>query len=243
MRFVLIGGGDIGTTAEKPYSLKEIDEEIVKMTGKAHPVMLFVGFNERANYIFGTMKKIYMALGVQCTYLKYTELSLEKKVESKFKRADIIYLNGGNTIFYMQMIRKYGLSKYLKTAIERNAIMCGISAGAIIYCAYGSSDSRTYKNNENKFTKVRGLGFVDALFSPHYSNSNRPLDIKRMTKRLKQISICADNNTALIIDNEKYMVIKSDKNANIYKCYHKNNQFFSYILPENGKTTDLISKI
>jgi len=242
MRLVLIGGGDIGTTTEKPYSLKEIDEEIVKMTGKSHPVMLFVGFNERANYIFGTMKKIYMALGVQCTYLKHTELSNEKRVESRFKRADIIYLNGGNTIFYMQMIKKYGLDKYLKFALDRNTIMCGISAGAIIYSKFGSSDSRTYKDNKNKFTKVKGLGFVDILFSPHYSNSNRPLDINRMTKCLKQVSICADNNTALVIDGENYRVVKSDNNANIYKCYYKNNEFKSCILPETGKLNKLVSK-
>ena len=93
MRIVAIGGGEIGTTSDV-YNLKEIDEEIVKMTNKAHPILLFVGFNERANYFFGKLKKNYMELGVQCTYLKYTELENQRKAESKFKRADIIFKQG-----------------------------------------------------------------------------------------------------------------------------------------------------
>lgn len=242
MKIVAIGGGDLGTTTDKPYSLSEIDEEIVKLTNKAHPVLLFVGFNERANYIFGTLKKIYMKLGVQCTYLKFTELSNEKTVESKFKRADIVYLNGGNTILYMQMIRKFNLEKYLRQALDRNVVMCGISAGAIIYHKFGSSDSRVYSDNKNKFTKVNGLGYIDALFSPHYSNSMRPKDTERMVKNLKQVAICADNNTALVIDGENYRVIKSDKCANIYKCYLKNKKYISTLLTENGTLENLLKK-
>ena len=167
MRIVAIGGGEIGTTSDI-YNLKSIDEEIVKMTNKAHPILLFVGFNERANYFFGKLKKNYMELGVQCTYLKYTELCNEKKVESKFKRADIIFMNGGNTVEYMKNIKKNNIDIYFKSALERNVILCGISAGAICYHKFGSSDSRNYKNNESKFTKVSGMGFVDAIFSPHF---------------------------------------------------------------------------
>ena len=243
MKIVAIGGGEIGTTNEKPYNLKEIDKEIVKMTGKAHPVLLFLGFNERANYFFGTLKKHYMELGAQCTYLKFTEFSNQKTVESKFKRANIIYINGGNTMIYMREIKKYGLDKYIIEASKRDVVLAGISAGAICYHKLGSSDSRTYKENINKFTKVNGIGIVEALFSPHYSNSKRPLDIQRMTKNLKMVSICADDCTALVIDGEDYKVLKSKTDAKIQKCYTKDNKFICYELKGSGKYLDLISKI
>lgn len=41
-KIVLIGGGNIGR-GNTPYETKEIDEEIVKMTTKEHPNLLFVG--------------------------------------------------------------------------------------------------------------------------------------------------------------------------------------------------------
>ena len=242
MRIVAIGGGEIGTTSDV-YNLKEIDEEIVKMTNKAHPILLFVGFNERANYFFGKLKKNYMELGVQCTYLKYTELENKRKAESKFKRADIIFMNGGNTMEYMKQIKKYNIDVLFKSALEKNVILCGISAGAICYHKFGSSDSRTYKNDETKFTKVLGIGFIDALFSPHFSNSKRPNDMKRMTKNLKQVAICADNCTALVVDGDDYRVLKSDNTARVYKCFTKNGEYKIYELPNFGKYNELISKV
>ena len=242
MKIVAIGGGDFGTTPEYPYNLQEIDEKIVKLSGKSHPILLFIGFNERANYIFGTLKKNYMKLGVQCTYLKYTELENEKTVESKFKRANIIFINGGNTIEYMKSIKKYGLGKYFKVALDNGVVLSGISAGAIIYHRFGSSDSKTYKENPDKYTLATGLGFVDAVFCPHYSNSSRPKDIKRMMKNSKYVAICADNLTAVEIDGEKYKVIKSDCNAKVFKCFYKGCRFYEFELPEQGTYFDLIKK-
>lgn len=242
MKIVAIGGGELGTTSEMAYSLSEIDKEIVSLAQKAHPTLLFIGFNERANFIFGTLKKNYMNLGVMCTYLKFTELSNEKTVSSKFKRADIIFISGGNTIEYMKMIKKFGLDEKLKEAMERGTVLAGISAGAIIYHKFGSSDSKIYKDNPNKFTLASGLGFVDAVFCPHYSNSNRPKDIERFAKRIKQVAICADNNTALEIDDDNYKVIKSDENAKIFKCFYKNGKFYEFELQPFGKYKDLVSK-
>lgn len=242
MKIVAIGGGEFGTTPEKPYNMCEIDEEIVRLSGKTHPTLLFIGFNERANYIFGTMKKYYMKLGAMCTYLKYTELGNEKTVSSKFKRADIIYISGGNTIEYMKKIRKFGLDKKLEEAKNRGAVLSGISAGAIIYHKFGSSDSKTYKDNPDKYTLVSGLGFVDALLCPHYSNSTRPKDIERMTKKIKQVAICLDNGVALEIDDENYKIIKSVESAKAFKCYIKNGDFCCIEIENNGKFNDLISR-
>ena len=152
-----------------------------------------------------------MALGVQCTYLKYTELSLEKKVESKFKRADIIYLNGGNTIFYMQMIRKYGLDKHLKIAMERNAIMCGISAGAIIYNTFGSSDSRTYKNNENKLCEtLESIKDFDEIIVIDEHSSDDTVEI---AKEYKAKVIYADKNNLPLALNQ---ALEESKNEWIF---------------------------
>ena len=55
-----------------------------------------------------------MNLGCQCEYLKYDEFDNQKTVDGKFKRADILYLGGGNTLFYMKQIKKYNLAPIIE---------------------------------------------------------------------------------------------------------------------------------
>ncbi len=242
MKLVLIGGGEIGTTNDKPYNLQKIDEEIVKLTNKPHPTLLFLGFNERSNYYFGILKKNFMSLGAMCTYLKWTEFDNEKSLESKFKRADIVYLNGGNTIEFMKTIRKYNLQKFFELAKDKGSVLCGISAGAICLCKNGSSDCKKYKSNENKFTLVSGTGLINIGFAPHFSSSSRRLDMPRMTKKQKEVMICMDNCSALVINDENFYVIKSDKNAKCYKAYTYKKEFIIRELESNGKVVELYSK-
>lgn len=243
MRIVLIGGGDVGTTDNSPYNLKEIDETIVKLTGKAHPRILFFGFTERANFTFGAMKKNFMALGAQCEYLSYRDFLNTKTIESKFKRTDAIYIGGGNTLTFMRDIKKYQLDIYLKDALERNVILCGRSAGAICFSKFGSSDARKFKDNENKFVKVKGLGFINALFCPHFNSKERRNDLKRMLNSVKEVAISATNCAAIVIQNEDYYIVKSSKDAKVFKCYYKNQKYFETELNKNGKLVELLQKM
>ena len=158
MKLVAIGGGNYSLNdAEKPYNLDAIDDEIVKLANKKCPRLLYLGFNIRADYYFSNIKKIFMAKGCQCEYLRFSEFDNQKTVENKFKRADIIFLPGGNTLDYMKKIRKFGLGDYIKLASERGAVLAGISAGAIIYFDAGCSDSRKSETVPKKYTKVNGV--------------------------------------------------------------------------------------
>ena len=64
-----------------------------------------------------------MAKGCQCEYLRFTDFDNIKTVENKFKRADIIFLPGGNTLEYMKQIRKFNLGEYIKEQIPEKNVM------------------------------------------------------------------------------------------------------------------------
>ena len=98
-KIVLIGGGNIGR-GNTPYETKEIDEEIVKMTTKEHPNLLFVGLaSSFSDSYYDTVKLIYKDLGCNCAYLKKKNIINNRDiVENKINTADIIYFCGGDTI-------------------------------------------------------------------------------------------------------------------------------------------------
>jgi len=242
MKIVAIGGGNYALDdAEKPYNVEKINKEIVKLSNKKHPRFLNIGFNIRSDYYFSHMKKIFMELGCQCEYLRFSEFSNKKTVESKFKRADIIFLPGGNTLNYMKQIRKYGLEQYIIDAAKRNVVLAGISAGAIMCFDVGCSDSRNSFDCPKKYTKVKGLGLLSGLIAPHFSNSDRVYDIKRMLKTCKKNTVAfgIDECAALIIDDDEFKVVYSNKQAKIFKCFYKNKQYNCIELSEEGLVDEL----
>jgi dipeptidase E len=63
------------------------------------------------------------------------------------------------------------VDKYLRYAFENNTVLSGRSAGSICWFKYGHSDSNSFENEDNKwrFTKVEGVGFINAIHCPHYN--------------------------------------------------------------------------
>lgn len=242
MKLVLIGGGSFGNYEDSPYNLHEIDKKIISLSNKSHPRLLFIGFNIRANRIFGALKKQMLANNIQCEYLNYTEFENQKSIDCKFKRADIIYLGGGNTIDYMQKIRKFGLDKKLRESFNQDKVLVGLSAGAIILSKFGSSDSRHYKN-ENKFTSAKGLGFLDIFLAPHFTGSGREEDMPRIMKnKSKYVAIGLDELCALAVNGEDFELIQSNQDVCGYKMFYKNDEFIMRKLETCGKVSDLLIK-
>ena len=79
MKLMLIGGGN---TRAGVWETKEIDMEVVKMTGKEKPNFLFVGLaSSFADSYYDAMKAIYKELGCECQYLKKRNPSSEDSVK------------------------------------------------------------------------------------------------------------------------------------------------------------------
>lgn len=242
MKIVAIGGGNLNLNdEEKPYNLDGINDEIVKLSNKKCPRLLYIGFNIRADFYFSMIKTIFSSKGCQCIYLNFREFNNLKTVECKFKRADIIFLPGGNTLDYMKQTRKYGLDEFLVDAANRGCVMAGISAGAIMCFDAGSSDSRNYGGEKKIYTKVKGIGLENGLVAPHFMTSDRPNDLPRMLKNLKKgtIAFGIDECAALVIDDDNYKIITTKDGMGAYKCYIKNGKYFQEKLAKEGKKLEL----
>ncbi len=241
MKIVAIGGGNLSSeNVEKSYNLAKINNFIVKFANKTHARLLYIGFNIRADFYFSYIKKIFTPMGVQCEYLRFSEFDNHKAVESKFRRADIIFLPGGNTHEYMQMVKNFGLDKHLISAANRGVVMAGISAGAIMCFELGSSDFQ--KTGENAmYSKVEGLALCRGLIAPHYSSSDRPKDLPRMLETCSEnmVAFGIDECVALVVDGDCFEVVTSSAGAKVFKCYISGGEFHQLELPSVGALEEL----
>lgn len=153
----------------------EIDQGIVKLTGKKKPKVLFiptassdsVGYTRAFTQVYGEK------LGCPVDVLRLiTEKPSHKEIAERIRWADVIYVGGGNTLMMMNKWRRLGVDKLLIEAHQRGTVLAGVSAGAICWYEWGVSDSRQfYDKTSHEYIRVRGLGLLKGLCCPHFGSS------------------------------------------------------------------------
>lgn len=234
-KLLLIGGGENGR-GDKPYETKVFDEEVVKMTAKQEPNFLFIGLaSSFSDSYYDTMKKIYKELGCITVYLKKKNIINNPDIaKNKILNADIIYICGGDSIKLIETINEYHLEQYLKEAQNKGAVLCGISAGAIMLSKEGYSDSRIIRNESDKYEFIDGLNLIPISFCPHYKKgSTKSNEIKKDLKNTNKIVYALENGSAIEVIDDSFRIITSIEGAKAYKCFYENKTFKEIELNEN----------
>lgn len=226
-KIITIGGGSLKGNLH-------INKEIVKLTGKKKPKLLFIptASSDEAKYV-EVIEKSFKALGCSVKNLlllsqKYSKKELSDLVLS----VDIVYVGGGNTLMMMRKWRRLGVDKLLKKAWQEGAVMCGSSAGSICWYESGHSDSMYYYNPKKwDYIRVHGLNFLPFINCPHYDSDTggrmRKNDFKRMMKKYPgQISIVCDDSVAIEYLDDKFRVLSAKKSQGTYRVYWKQGKFY-----------------
>jgi dipeptidase E len=241
-KIIAIGGGEIGRPGY-PVETTTIDKEIIKLTGKKNPKLLFIptASSDSEGYYQTVQKHFDKKLSCKTDVLSLIKNNLSKKeIEDKILKSDIIYVGGGNALKMMKIWKKMGVDKILIKAYEKGIVMSGLSAGSICWFKYGNSDSRKFANPDAGLIKVTGLGLVNALYCPHYAfEAYRKADLKKMMRKTSGVAIAMDNCCSIEIIDNKYKIISSKKTANAYKVYWKENNFFEELIKKEKKLKPL----
>ncbi len=228
LKIVALGGGSIGFGAVKPEVLS-ISREIVSFSGKKKPRLTFLptaSSDDRA-YARAVENHFGRQLGCQVSSLNLIDrpssfLQIQKSILS----SDIVYVGGGNTLLMMNRWKKLGLDRILNMARDSGIVFCGTSAGAICWFRQGNSDSRKYENPKAKLIKVTGLGWVDALFCPHYDvEKDRKPELKEMMRHSKGVALAATNCACIQFWGKQYRVVTSKPGAGVYKVFWRKSRF------------------
>ena len=229
---IAIGGGEL-----KDLETLLIDEYIVKATGKKNPKALFIptasndakGYMEIFDEVYGEK------LGcITDSLLLVTENLREEEIENKILSSDLIYVGGGDTVKMMKVWKDKKVDIFLKEAYEKNIVLSGLSAGSICWFKYGHSDSDSFKNQEGYWDYIRseGLGLINAIHCPHYNQEGRE-GFDEMMKSQELTGIALEDNSALVIKNKEFKILKSDINSKVYKFYNINGEVKKEVIENN----------
>lgn len=237
MRIVAIGGGEISRSGF-PVETTAIDQEIIKLTKKEQPSLLFIptASSDAESYIEVVHEHFGQRLSckVDVLYLVNPDQRLTtEEIEEKILNTDIIYVGGGNTLKMMTLWRQLGIDQLLKKADQKGVVLSGLSAGAICWFEYGSSDSQRFEDPTADLTKVEGLGLIPALYCPHYDvEKDRRKDLKKMMKTSSGIALAFDNCCAIEIVDDQYRIITSKPGAQAYKVYWQQGEFYEEVIEQ-----------
>ncbi len=234
-KIVAIGGGENGHHNTK-YETAVFDKEIIRLTGKDKPNFLFIGLaNIYPDYYFEVMDGIYNGMySCKTDYLKYHEIKDKNISSNKIKKADIIYVGGGNTYKLMRLFKMYEIDKMLVQAYNEDKVLCGVSAGGICWCDYGNSDSRLISSGTEQIIRVTGLGLVHILFAPHIIKEPERVElVKQMMKRTYKVPAIQLDYSALEIVDNQYRILTLE-NGVAEKCYWKNGKYVTQSIVSNA---------
>lgn len=185
---------------------------------KQNPNFLFIptASKDTEAYI-EVINNLYESLGCKTDTLYLSNAKVDKEeVNQKMEKADIIYV-GGNIAYMMKVWIQYSVDKALMKAYKSGKVMAGLIAGSICWFIAGHSDSEFIEDIENpKHKWVKGIGIIPYLHCPHYDEPERVGFDDFYSGQLTD-AIAIENQVAVIWDNYKMYVIKSNLNKNAYK--------------------------
>jgi dipeptidase E len=153
----------------------------------------------------------------------YTDKELEKSI----LHADIVYVGGGDTRLMLEKWKIAHLDQILiKSYYETDIILSGLSAGAICWFKYGSSDCHKFEDASARLTCLPGLGLINLSISPHYnSETDRRSYFQEMLSLTNNTGVGLDDCCAISIAEDNFKIISSRDNSYAWVSKWNNNNF------------------
>lgn len=219
MRIMLIGGRSI-----EPDNYK-IEERMISFY-KNPNVLIFPTASSDSDKSINNLKNLFN--NINCKYDFALLFSDDiNNIITKMDNADILYFAGGNTDVLVNKIIELKLDDYLR---KTSKMLVGISAGAIMLSLAGLGDSYSYHDNNHIYNckMVKGLGILDIIFCPHYEQDDLVI-FNDIVKEYDKDAYALECDTAIIFDDNKLEVVKSDNRRGAYAFKREMNYIMESI--------------
>ncbi len=249
---IAVGGGSYGQIKTYPDGRQvqknkdsvEIDKKMIKLSGKEHPKIVFIGAahgDDESRFL--VIKKYFNDdFGCEVENLNLIDDSKRPNKDDLQKiilGTDIIYIGGGNVTYLMKILSKTGVDKLLRQAYDKGIIMAGNSAGGCVWFDYyGNDEDDDFDGTFETFSPKKALGFVHGYFEPHWDtkpeegiakDSVSKNAVQRMLTKNNIFGYGVDEGAAIMVqtddnNNQTITEIISKPDAKIYKLLPQNQQ-------------------
>lgn len=215
-RLVCIGGGEI-----RNHTTLEVDTfiaSLAKNPDKRNYALFIPTASHDSKPYFNSFRKTYTSkldCKVDVAITTKGEMSMEHIAE-KFAKADIIYVGGGDTAYMLEEWKKSGLDKMILDAYDRGVVICGLSAGAICWFEKAHSDYKKMADESEEYVVIDGLGLIEGVCVPHFSEEDRILSWERMKNDWDR-AICIENDCGVYFEDGKLIRAVGPGKAYLYE--------------------------
>lgn len=190
---------------------RQVDRELLRLINKKNPSIAYIpSASDNSRKYFNEKVEYYKDLGI--SDLRYFDLDQEydaSKIDETFK-CDAIHLSGGNTFYFLHLLRKRGYIELLRSYVNNGGVLIGISAGSILMtncidiAGLGSDADENFIGIEDK----SALGLVDFGFAPHWDGAIEHLELLRVyTKEKNTIVYACKDGDGIILDGNEIILI------------------------------------
>lgn len=200
MKLVFYSGYDENNAA--------IDRELVRLIGKASPRITFIPSAYHApDYEYRYFCENFSAYGFRNIEIFNVDQPYAPEHAEHALSADLVYLSGGNTFYFLKAIRKHHFDTLLKKYVERGGVLAGLSAGAILMTptiATASYPKFDRDDNDVNLRNFDALELVHFEFFPHYTAQREYVrELKKQSKKLDIPLYGVDDGGGIVVEDDR----------------------------------------
>lgn len=182
--------------------------------GKTVTFIPTASLHDKLSFHIKADRRALKRLGMVLNELEISTASSDE-IESRISQTDYLFVDGGNTFFLLQELRRTHADALITAHIGQGKPYIGASAGSIILS--GNIEYARLMDNPKAAPGLHGdfsaLSVVDFNIVPHYGST--PFiraTTNMMTQYSPSLNLCPiRNNEALIVQNDKARIVTAGK--------------------------------
>ena len=216
----------IGGKSNLDIKVNKIEQHILELTNKDVPKLLYCPYAsndyEKSNQRFKELVK-----DLSCDLYLMTNNDFDK-FEELLNWCDCLYIGGGSSDDLVELFKTKGYDEILKKYQHTTKIYAGVSAGAMLYSISAMGDKFAFYDNFiiSNYKMVDCLGLIGYTICPHYQSEGLTIYNSKL-KNYPYPGLGIEDDTCVIINDDKIRIIKENKTHSIY--YFDNNDNYKMI--------------
>ncbi len=185
------------------------ENKVLIIHQKSYVKQTYPEYKELADTVLSRDIKILTELGILSENIFTFDIASEGK--SDIKGNDILLLQGGNTFYYIDQMRKKGYWDIIRGFIENDGVYIGISAGSMIMSP-SVDENLTWNENFVGLEDTSAFGYIDFYLLVHWDSlfkGRHTFSIKYSWKSGKKVIPLTDRQAVLVTD-DGFKIISPD---------------------------------